>query len=155
MMSPGADAIGARRSGNGPQPGADFEVRSPTDGSVVGSLPDQGAEEVRAAVGRLRGNQPAWEALGPSGRGQWLGRLRDWLFDNDARVAELLQRETGKPWQEATVEVPFAIELLEYCRTGTPRGFCRCASARRRPRAFFEPTLRIPQASRTGCSMGR
>ena len=83
---------------------------------VVASLPDQGAEDVRAAVGRLRGNQPAWEALGPTGRGQWLGRLRDWLFDNDERVAELLQRETGKPWQEATLEVPFAIDLLEYYR---------------------------------------
>jgi hypothetical protein len=23
--------------------------------------------------------------------------LRDWLFDNDKRIAELLQRETGKP----------------------------------------------------------
>ena len=70
------------------------------------SLPDQGAEEVRAAVARLRRNQPAWEALGPTGRGEWVGRLRDWLFDNDERVAELLQRETGKPWQEATLEVP-------------------------------------------------
>ena len=35
---------------------------------MVASLPDQGAEEVRAAVGMLRGNQPAWEALGPTGR---------------------------------------------------------------------------------------
>ena len=116
MMSVGADEVGARRSGNGPQPGAGFEVRSPADGSVVGFLPDQGAEEVRAAVGRLRENQPAWEMLGPSGRGEWVGRLRDWLFDNDERVAELLQRESGKPWQEATLEVPFAIDLIEYYR---------------------------------------
>ncbi len=101
---------------NGPQPTSSFEVRSPADGSVVASVHDQGAEEVRAAVGRLRGNQPAWEALGPTGRGRWLGRLRDWLFDNDERVAELLQRETGKPWQEATLEVPAAIDLIEYYR---------------------------------------
>jgi acyl-CoA reductase-like NAD-dependent aldehyde dehydrogenase len=65
---------------------------------------------VRAAVARLRRNQPAWEALGASGRGEWVGRLRDWLFDNDERVAELLQRETGKPWQEASLEVPLAID---------------------------------------------
>ena len=58
MMATGANAIGARPSGNGPQPGPGFEVRSPADGSVVGSLPDQGAEEVRAAVARLRG-EPA------------------------------------------------------------------------------------------------
>jgi acyl-CoA reductase-like NAD-dependent aldehyde dehydrogenase len=116
MLSKGAEEIGARPSGSGPQPAPGFEVRSPADGSVVASLPDQGAGEVRAAAGRLRGNQPAWEALGPTGRGRWLGRLRDWLFDNDERVAELLQRETGKPWQEATLEVPVAIDLLEYYR---------------------------------------
>jgi acyl-CoA reductase-like NAD-dependent aldehyde dehydrogenase len=88
---------------------------------VVASLPDQGAEEVRAALAGLRRNQPAWEALGPSGRGAWVGRLRDWLFDNDERVAELLQRETGKPWQEATLEVPLAIDLLEYYRRRAER----------------------------------
>jgi acyl-CoA reductase-like NAD-dependent aldehyde dehydrogenase len=112
----GANTIAARPSGNGQQPGPSFEVRSPADGYVIASLPDQRAEEVRAAVSRLRRNQPAWETLGPSGRGEWVGRLRDWLFDNDERVAELLQRETGKPWQEATLEVPVAIDLLEYYR---------------------------------------
>jgi acyl-CoA reductase-like NAD-dependent aldehyde dehydrogenase len=60
-------------------------------------------------------------ALGPSGRGEWVGRLRDWLFDNDGRVAELLQRETGKPWQEAALEVPLAIDGLEYYRKHAER----------------------------------
>jgi acyl-CoA reductase-like NAD-dependent aldehyde dehydrogenase len=118
----GAMRIVGRRSGNGSPRGAGLEVRSSTDGSVLASLRDQGPEEVRAAVARLRRNQPAWEALGPSGRGEWVGRLRDWLFDNDGRVAELLQRETGKPWQEATLEVPLAIDGLEYYRK-TPGGF--------------------------------
>ncbi len=101
---------------NGPQPTANFDVRSPADGSVVASLPDQGPDEVRAAIARIRRNQPAWEALGPRGRSEWLGRLGDWLFDNDERVAELLQRETGKPWQEATLEIPTTIDLIEYYR---------------------------------------
>jgi acyl-CoA reductase-like NAD-dependent aldehyde dehydrogenase len=112
----GATGIVARPSGNGSPRGPGFEVRSPADGSVVASLPDQGGEEVRAAVAGLRRDQPAWEALGPSGRGEWVGRLRDWLFDNDERVGELLQRETGKPWQEAALEVPLGIDLLEYYR---------------------------------------
>ena len=81
-------------------------------------VPDQGAEEVRDAVARLRRNQPAWEALGPAGRGEWVGRLRDWLLDNDERLAELLQAETGKPWQEATGEVPVGVGVLEYYRSG-------------------------------------
>jgi acyl-CoA reductase-like NAD-dependent aldehyde dehydrogenase len=113
VTAPGAMGIVGR--------GARLEVCSPTDGSVLASLCDQGPEDVRAAVARLRRNQPAWEALGPSGRGEWVGRLRDWLFDNDERVAELLQRETGKPWQEATLEVPVAIDLLEYYRRHAER----------------------------------
>ena len=116
-MAAGAETIGAGAPPeNGPQPTPSFDVRSPADGSVVASLPDQGTEVVRAAVARLRRNQSAWEALGPSGRGEWLGRLGDWLFDNDERIAELLQRETGKPWQEATIEVPIGIDLTEYYR---------------------------------------
>ena len=116
-MAAGTETIGAGAPPeNGPQPTPSFDVRSPADGSVVASLPDQGTEVVRAAVARLRRNQSAWEALGPSGRGEWLGRLGDWLFDNDERIAELLQRETGKPWQEATLEVPTGIDLTEYYR---------------------------------------
>jgi betaine-aldehyde dehydrogenase len=116
MLSTGADEIERGQSETRPQPSPGFEVRSPADGSVVASLPDLGGEEVSAAVGRLRGEQPAWEALGPGGRGEWLGRLGDWLFDNDVPVAELLRRETGKPWQEATLEVPTAIDVIEYYR---------------------------------------
>jgi acyl-CoA reductase-like NAD-dependent aldehyde dehydrogenase len=133
MMSTGADSIGA-------QPAPGFEVRSPADGSVVATLSEQGVEEVRAAIGRLRGNQPAWEALGPTGRGQWLGRLRDWLFDNDERLAELLQRETGKPWQEATLEVPTAIDLLEYYRKRAGRFL---ASAHPRPHNLLTASKKL------------
>jgi acyl-CoA reductase-like NAD-dependent aldehyde dehydrogenase len=115
-MAAGAETSSASAPpANGLHPTPRFDVKSPADGSVVASLPDQSAE-VRAAVDQLRRNQPAWEALGPNGRGEWVGRLRDWLFDNDERVAELLQQETGKPWQEATLEVPTAIDLIEYYR---------------------------------------
>ncbi len=117
MTDARAETIGAGAPPeNGPQPTPSFEVRSPADGSVVASLPDQGPEEVRAAIARMRRNQPAWEALGPRGRGEWLGRLGDWLFDNDERIAGLLQGETGKPWQEAALEIPTAIDLTEYYR---------------------------------------
>lgn len=104
------NSVSAQAAGSG------FDVMSPADGSVVASLPELGPEEVRAAVARLRRNQPAWEALGARIRGEWVGRLRDWLFDNDERLAELLRRETGKPWPEAILEVGQPIDLLEYYR---------------------------------------
>ena len=122
------------------------------DGSVVASLPDQGAEDVRAAVARLRRDQPAWEALGPTGRGEWVGRLRDWLFDNDERIAELLQRETGKPWQEAAVEVPLAIDLLEYYRKRA-EGFL--ADSHPRPHGLLTASKKLTIAYRPYPVVGR
>ena len=97
VTATGAMEIVALPAGNGPPGGPGLDVRSPVDGSVVATVPDHGAEEVRAAVARLRRNQQAWEALGAAGRREWVGRLRDWLLDNDERLAELLQAETGKP----------------------------------------------------------
>jgi acyl-CoA reductase-like NAD-dependent aldehyde dehydrogenase len=145
MPAMSAAVLSARPSGNGPQHGPGFEVRSPADGSVVALVPDQGAGEVGAAVARLRRNQPAWEALGPSGRGEWVGRLRDWLFDNDERVAELLVRETGKAWQDAVLEVPPGIDLLEYYRK---RAAAFLADSHPRPHGLLTASRRLTIAYR-------
>jgi betaine-aldehyde dehydrogenase len=145
VTAAGATAIGTRRAGNGSPHDPAFEVTSPADGSVVGSLPDLGSGEVGAAIARLRRNQPAWEALGPAGRGEWVGRLRDWLFDHDEQLAELLQRETGKPWQEAAFEVPVAIDSLEYYRRHAARFL---ADSHPRPHGLLTASKRLTIAYR-------
>ncbi|MHB8690348.1 MAG: aldehyde dehydrogenase family protein [Solirubrobacteraceae bacterium] len=94
---------------------ATIEVRCPADGTVVGTVADQRADHIAAAATSARAAQPAWEALGPEGRATWLRRYRDWLLDHDTELAELLQRETTKPWLEATLEIPIAVDLLNYC----------------------------------------
>ncbi|MQA60037.1 MAG: aldehyde dehydrogenase family protein [Actinophytocola sp.] len=91
-----------------------IEVRSPADGGVAGAVPDQTAEEVSSAVANLRANQPAWEALSYAERVGWLRRYRDWLLDNEDRLGRLLQSETGKPWGEATFEVPYVVDVINY-----------------------------------------
>jgi acyl-CoA reductase-like NAD-dependent aldehyde dehydrogenase len=91
-----------------------LEVRSPADGTSVGSVPDQSASEVAAAAAEIRAAQPAWEELGVAGRARWLSRYRNWLLDHDEELAVLLQRETAKPWQEATFEVPVVVDLINY-----------------------------------------
>ena len=141
----GVKVISMPPSGNDSQRRPDFEVTSPADGSVVASLPDLGTREVAADIAQLRRNQPAWEALGPIGRGEWVGRLRDWLFDHDEHLAELLQRETGKPWQEAAFEVPLAIDLLEYYRRHAPRFL---ADSHPRPHGLLTASKRLTIAYR-------
>jgi betaine-aldehyde dehydrogenase len=125
--------------------GPRIEVRSPANGSVAGVVPEQGEADVRAAVARLRRAQPAWEALGPSGRGEWVGRLRDWLLDNDERLAELLRRETGKPWLEAALEVRPGIDLLEYYRKRAARFL---ADSHPRPHGLLTASRRLTIAYR-------
>ncbi|MCE3267463.1 MAG: aldA, partial [Solirubrobacterales bacterium] len=92
-------AIGIRSAGKQEgvnRNGATIEVRRPADGSVLTSIPSDGPERVAEVVARVRGNQPAWEALGNKGRAQWLYKLRDWLLDNTEEIADTMQAETGK-----------------------------------------------------------
>ena len=91
-----------------------IEVRNPATGEVVGTVPVRTAAEVDAAVGRLRAQQPAWQALGPGGRAQWLRTLRDWLLDNEAHVVEQIQAETSKPRTEARIEISVVCDAINY-----------------------------------------
>jgi betaine-aldehyde dehydrogenase len=91
-----------------------IEVRNPATGEVVGTVPVRTAAEVDAAVGRVRAQQPAWQALGPGGRAQWLRTLRDWLLDNEAHVVEQIQAETSKPRTEARIEISVVCDAINY-----------------------------------------
>jgi acyl-CoA reductase-like NAD-dependent aldehyde dehydrogenase len=106
------DAITERLTGKGES--ESFEVTNPADGSVIGTLPVDDPERVREVVARVRANQPAWEALGNKGRARRLGELRDWLLDNQDRIATTMQAETGKVRAEAASEVPYIVDLINF-----------------------------------------
>jgi acyl-CoA reductase-like NAD-dependent aldehyde dehydrogenase len=132
-----ADTVLAK---SGSADGEEFEIRSPADGTTVGRLAANTAAEVVAIVARLRAAQPQWEALGPAGRAEWLERYRDWLLDHDEELAELLQHETAKPWQEATLEVPVISDVINYY-AGHAAEFL--AEARPRPHSFLTAAKRL------------
>ena len=90
-------------------------VSCPADGRVVGHVPNLNAAAVAAEAARLRAAQPGWEAIGFSGRRQWLRRWRDWLLDNQDRLHRIVRDESGKAWGDVTMgEVPVAVEVLNY-----------------------------------------
>jgi acyl-CoA reductase-like NAD-dependent aldehyde dehydrogenase len=105
-------------------------IRCPADGRAVGSVPVQGGAEVRTAAAALRAAQPAWLALGFDARARWLARWRDWLLDNAERLGRLIQSETGKSWNDTGVEVPTAMEVINYYA--------------RHGKGFLEPERRRP-----------
>lgn len=103
---------------------ATTEVRSPADGTLLGSTPDQTREETEQIVDGVRRHQREWEALPLARRAAWLKSYRDWLLDNEARLAMLLQSETGKPWAEATLDLSYVVQVINYY-TAHARGFLK------------------------------
>jgi acyl-CoA reductase-like NAD-dependent aldehyde dehydrogenase len=106
----------ASASGDG-APGADedaIEVHRPTDGSLITRVPIDPPERVHEVVARVRAAQPEWEAIGVAGRRRWLAKLRDWLFDNERRIADVMQAETGKVRADAELEAPFIGDVINF-----------------------------------------
>lgn len=91
-----------------------IEVRNPADGEVVGTVPVRTADEVAATVRELRLYQTEWEAIGAKARGEWLMKFQDWMLDNSARIADVLQSETSKPRFDAELETPMVADIVGY-----------------------------------------
>jgi acyl-CoA reductase-like NAD-dependent aldehyde dehydrogenase len=79
---------------------------NPATGELLGEVPIQGPEEVRAAVARAREAQRAWASLPPRMRAERVLAYRDLWLARSEEMVELISRESGKTRQEA-----FVIEL--------------------------------------------
>ena len=91
-----------------------IEVHNPATGGLVGTIDVASAEDVAETVARVRGNQPAWEALGNDGRYHWLGKLRDWTLDNLEEISDSIQAETGKVRGDIASELLYVAELINF-----------------------------------------
>lgn len=90
------------------------EVRNPANGSLVGVVADMPSDEVSRVAAELRSAQPAWEALGPEGRARYLHCWLDWIVDNQDPILGLVQREAGKSWGDAHIELLVCMEVINY-----------------------------------------
>jgi acyl-CoA reductase-like NAD-dependent aldehyde dehydrogenase len=115
MESVAATQSAQPAAGNGAAgDGATIEVHRPADGTLIRSIPVDSPERVAEVVGRVRANQAEWEAIGFPGRRRWLERLRDWMIDNEPRLADVMQEETGKVRAEAESEAPLISAAINY-----------------------------------------
>jgi acyl-CoA reductase-like NAD-dependent aldehyde dehydrogenase len=100
---------------NGAAAATEIPVENPATGEIIARVPDQTAEEVAAAVARARAAQPAWEALGFSGRAEIMHDIRRWLVANRERVVTTIVEETGKTREDALLaEVFFIADSLAF-----------------------------------------
>ncbi len=108
-------------NGAGTANGETFDVINPATGESIATLPIAGPGEVTATAQRLRAAQPEWEALGNKGRTKWLNQLRDWMFDNQDRIADTMQAETGKVRAEAGTEPVYLTDLINFYGKKAPK----------------------------------
>jgi acyl-CoA reductase-like NAD-dependent aldehyde dehydrogenase len=107
-----------------------IEVTCPADGLHVGRVPITDPADIPAVAARLRAAQPAWEDLGPEGSSRFLIQWLNWIMDNNDRLVELAQAETGKSWGDAAFETLIAMEVTNYHT--------------RNARKFLAPRARMP-----------
>ncbi|MEJ7845482.1 MAG: aldehyde dehydrogenase family protein [Acidimicrobiales bacterium] len=92
-----------------------IDTVDPRTMAVTGSVPDQGAAEVVAAIGRARAAAAGWSTLAYRERAAHLVRVRDVLLDRADDLVATICAETGKLEAEAvTTEVMAVCELIGY-----------------------------------------
>lgn len=93
----------------------------PRDGSVVGTVPVHGADDVAAAVARARGVQIEWGSLPLGERADHLRRVRARLASRAEELAEVIAAETGKPDFDAMAEVLNCALLFTHAARRAPK----------------------------------
>jgi succinate-semialdehyde dehydrogenase/glutarate-semialdehyde dehydrogenase len=91
-----------------------IEVVNPADGEVFAEVPRATENEVNQALKAARAAFPAWAALSPFQRAEYLWRAADNLNERKEKIGCLMTREQGKPLKEAIGEVEKGAEMLRY-----------------------------------------
>ncbi|HEY0719033.1 MAG TPA: aldehyde dehydrogenase family protein [Streptosporangiaceae bacterium] len=91
-----------------------FETRNPATGQVIATFPVAGTDETTVAVSRAREASRWWGELGWGPR---RGRLLDWkshLTRHLDELAALVHDETGKPADDARLEIVLAVLHIDW-----------------------------------------
>jgi acyl-CoA reductase-like NAD-dependent aldehyde dehydrogenase len=114
-----------------------FQSLNPATGEVVGEHPVQGEAAVNAAIERARDAAVWWAGLGWKERRIRLLNIKGALTRSLSRVATLIHQETGKPIEDAQLEVITTIAHLDWA--------ARKAERFLGPRGVFPGLLAINQ----------
>ncbi|MDT7741219.1 MAG: hypothetical protein QOE59_297 [Actinomycetota bacterium] len=91
-----------------------FDSLDPRDGSVVATHPRHTPEQVEAVVARARAVAGWWADLGFDGRRTRLAAWRRLIIERTDELAAVVSRETGKPLDDARIEVVLVIDHLHW-----------------------------------------
>ena len=98
-----------------------FESLDPRTGDVVGTYPVHDAAAVESAVGRAEGAARWWAGLGFAERRRRLGEWRKALVRRLDDIAAVVVDETGKPFDDARLELVLTIGHLDWAAKNAER----------------------------------
>ncbi|MGH3615537.1 MAG: aldehyde dehydrogenase family protein [Pseudonocardia sp.] len=98
-----------------------FDSLDPRTGEVVGSHPVHDTAAVEAAVVRAVGAARWWRGLGFADRRRRLGEWRKALAHRLDDLARIVSAETGKPVDDARLELVLAIDHLDWAARNAQR----------------------------------
>jgi succinate-semialdehyde dehydrogenase/glutarate-semialdehyde dehydrogenase len=94
--------------------GGAVQVTNPATGAVLGTVPNMGTAETRAAIEAAAAAFPAWAARTAKDRATLLRRWHDLMLLNADDLAQLMTAEQGKPLAEARGEIVYAASFIEW-----------------------------------------
>lgn len=94
--------------------GKRFEVFDPASGDVITSVADCGQREVETAVSAAETAFPSWSRLPGKARANALLQVAQLMLDEEANLARIISRESGKPLSEATGEIRYGASYFKW-----------------------------------------
>jgi succinate-semialdehyde dehydrogenase / glutarate-semialdehyde dehydrogenase len=94
--------------------GETVKVTNPATNAVLGTVPNLGANETRAAIEAAHAAFPAWAARTAKERAALLRRWNDLMLQNADDLAMLMTAEQGKPLAESKGEIVYAASFIEW-----------------------------------------
>jgi succinate-semialdehyde dehydrogenase/glutarate-semialdehyde dehydrogenase len=91
-----------------------YDVINPTSGKRIYELPQLSAEQVALEVDRARDEQIDWAAMPVFERAEIFLKLHDAILENEDKILDLLQLETGKSRAHAYEEFSGAVGITRY-----------------------------------------
>jgi acyl-CoA reductase-like NAD-dependent aldehyde dehydrogenase len=91
-----------------------IEVEDPARGTIVGQIPVLDERAVQELATRARMAQVGWAAAGFDARADVLHRSRRWLIANTDRMIRTICSETGKTYEDASLEVSIAAQSFRF-----------------------------------------
>ncbi|MEO1550214.1 MAG: NAD-dependent succinate-semialdehyde dehydrogenase [Pseudomonadota bacterium] len=103
--------------------GARFDVKNPAGGEVIGTVPDLGVDETKAAIKAAIPAQKAWAKRTGKDRAAVLRAWHDLMVANADDLATILTAEMGKPLAEAKGEILYGASFIEWFAEEAKRAY--------------------------------